>query len=94
MTVINIGGYYNNATSTFICHYDGIYVFFAALLTKDTNFNGRIMRQSASLVGFHTFDVSESVSNLAVAECFTGQKIWVRNHNDHYFINGHTAWHT
>ena len=73
MTVINIGGYYNNATSTFICHYDGIYVFFAALLTKDTNFNGRIMRQSASLVGFHTFGVAESVSNLAVAECFTAR---------------------
>ena len=49
------------------------------------------MRQSASLVGFHTFDVSESVWNLAVAECFTGQKVWVRNHNDDYFIKGHTA---
>ena len=91
VTVTNIGGYYNNVTSIFLCPYDGIDMFFTALLTEDTNFNGRVKRQSAPLLGFHTFDVSESVWNLAVAECFTGQKVWVRNHNDDYFIKGHTA---
>ena len=81
-TVSNIGGYYQTSSSQFLCPADGMYAFSFSIRTPSGYaFEGAMMKESALLgaVACDNMDgFSNGVSNLAIAICSKGERVWIR----------------
>ena len=77
--ITNFGGHYNPLTYTFVCPYNGVYVFSTSIYTYDDHIAIGVYRNNFNLfrVDANT-DRSDldSSSGSVVAECFAGDVVW------------------
>ena len=98
-TVSNIGGYYQTSSSQFLCPVDGMYAFSLNVLTGAASiFYGAIMKESAKLDSVWddtTGENRDTASNLVIAVCSKGERVWIRSLTDsgvlHNNINAYTT---
>ena len=75
----NIGGHYNTDIYTFVCPYDGIYLFSTSLNQhgSTTNPGTGIYRNSQQLLRAWAWDKHESITPVIVTECESGDSVFV-----------------
>ena len=86
----NLGGFYDNSSSMFLCPYNGVYVF--SISTRSyTNFYmyARIVHDNRPVVGTASDEVgNDQGSAMAIIECMNGQSVWVENYGDERVLGG------
>ena len=87
--VTNLGAHYNPVTSTFLCPYDGVYLF-SVSFNANSNYRMRasIIRNSSYLADAlaYTNENPNHASALVITDCSPGSKVWVRSYNDNNYM--------
>ena len=74
----NIGGFYNNVTSWFICPFDAMYIFHLSIVGLYDEIQADIMLENEPLATVRTHGGHESQgSNIAVIKCLATKRVWV-----------------
>ena len=99
-SLTNIGGYFQNSTSTFICGRTGVYVFtwtihakkqFASELMID-NESRHIQTYSFNLYGSTVrADQWDTSSVTVVVECYLNQRVWLKSLLNNSYITSVTG---
>ena len=78
----NAGGHYSEATSSFICPWDGLYLISASMQSSESdNIHLDLMRNDVMLARMYLDDISPGYtrgSATVVTECDRGDVVWVR----------------
>ena len=86
----NLGGFYDNSSSMFLCPYNGVYIF--SISTRSyTNFYmyARIIHDNNPVAGTASDEVAnDQGSVMAIIECLSGESVWVENYGDNRVLGG------
>ena len=75
----NIGGFYNEKASVFVCPNNGMYIFSLSVTCEMLQINADLMIDDNAFVTVRCHNDHYSQGNVvAVTECYSNQKVWAQ----------------